>query len=306
MSDRPVILGTAQTRPVTMAPPGSCDCHTHVFGPAADYPFDPKRTYTPGDASIEDLLALHALLGIERVVIVHPSPYGTDNRCSVDAVRRMGDRARGVAVIGESTTDAALQDMHAAGMRGVRCNLHTVGNADPDAAWETLVWAANRVAPLGWHVQVYTDLALIAALRERLPELPTTLVIDHFGRAMAADGPQQKGFDALLTLLDTGRVYVKMSAPHRISHQPGYADAAPIARALIAANPDRLVWATDWPHPGARPGKPRSIAEIEPFHGEDDGAALDRLAGWAGDADTLKRILVDNPARLYDFGPVAA
>jgi len=97
-----------------------------------------------------------------------------------------------------------------------------------------------------------------------------------------------------------------MSAPHRISHQPGYADAAPIARALIAANPDRLVWATDWPHPGARPGKPRSIGEIEPFHGEDDGAALDRLAGWAGDADTLQRILVDNPARLYDFSPVAA
>jgi predicted TIM-barrel fold metal-dependent hydrolase len=305
MSDRPTILGAPQTRPVTKAPPGACDCHTHVFGPAASYPFDAGRTYTPGDASIEDLLAMHALMGIQRVVIVHPSPYGSDNRCSVDAVRQIGENARGVAVIDAATDDAALRDMHQAGIRGVRVNLQTFGNPDPDTAYAMLSWASRRVAELGWHVQVYTDLPLIAALSARLPGLPTPVVIDHFGRAMAADGPSQPGFDRLLALLDSGRVYIKISAPHRISKQPNYADAAPIARALIAANPDRLVWATDWPHPGARPGIPRSIDEIEPFRGEDDGAALDRLAGWAGDADTLKRILVDNPARLYDFGAVA-
>ncbi len=305
MTERPIILGAPQTPPKTKAPPGACDCHTHVFGPIASYPFDAKRTYTPGDASIADLLALHALLGIERVVIVHPSPYGTDNRCTLDAIRLIGDRARGVAVIDETTDDTTLRDMHNAGIRGVRLNMQTVGNPDPDTAFAQLSWAAQRVAPLGWHVQVYTDLALITALRDRLPSLPTPVVIDHFGRAKAEASPTQPGFDSLLALLDTGRIYIKLSAPHRISHRPGYADATPIARALIAANPDRLVWGTDWPHPGARPGVPRSIHEIEPFRGEDDGAALDRLAGWAGDAATLKRILVDNPARLYDFGPIA-
>ena len=299
------VLGVAQTPPATKAPPGSCDCHTHIFGPAAKYPFDPGRTYTPGAASVADLLALHAVLGIARVVIVHPSPYGSDNRCTLDAVRQLGGRARGVAVIDDATDDAALRDMHAAGVRGVRVNLQTFGNPDPAIAWERLRWAARRVAPLGWHVQVYTDLALIAALSEHLADLPTPLVIDHFGRAMAAAGPRQPGFDELLGLLGTGRIYVKMSAPHRISNQPGYGDAAAIVQALIAGNPDRLLWGSDWPHPGARPGIPRTVAGIEPFRGEDDGAALERLAGWVGNAAILHRILVDNPARLYEFGEMA-
>lgn len=314
MSGPPRILGAVQTPPTTRAPPGSCDCHTHVFGPAARYPFDPGRTYTPGDASVADLMALHAILGIERVVIVHPSPYGTDNRCTVDALTELnarrhegqsGARARGVAVIDEGTDDASLRAMHAAGMRGVRVNLHTYGDFDPGAAWKRLLWAARRVAPLGWHVQVYTELAVIDALGERLAGLPAPLVIDHFGRAMAAAGPRQPGFDRLLALLDTGRTWIKLSAPYRISQVTGYADAAPLASALVAANPERLVWATDWPHPGARPGVPRTIEEVEPFRGEDDGAALDRLAGWTGDPATLRRILVENPARLYDFGDAA-
>jgi predicted TIM-barrel fold metal-dependent hydrolase len=305
MSGRVSVLGVAQTPPATTIPPGSCDCHTHIFGPPDEYPFDPGRTYTPGGASVADLLALHAILGIARVVIVHPSPYGSDNRCTLDAVRQLGERARGVAVIDEATDDAALRDMHAAGVRGVRVNLQTFGNPDPATAWERLRWAARRVAPLGWHVQVYTDLALIAALSGHLADLPTPLVIDHFGRAMAAAGTGQPGFDALLGLLGSGRIYVKMSAPHRISNQPGYGDAAAIAQALIAGNPDRLLWGSDWPHPGARPGIPRTVAGIEPFRGEDDGAALERLAGWVGNAAILHRILVDNPARLYEFGEMA-
>jgi predicted TIM-barrel fold metal-dependent hydrolase len=304
VSDRPSILGAPQTRPTTKIPPGACDCHTHVFGPAGKYPFSPDRTYTPGDASIEDMLALHAILGVDRVVIVHPSPYGTDNSCTVDALRQIGDQARGVAVIDEATSDAALHDMHDAGMRGIRLNLHTFGDPDPATAWDRLTWAARRVAPLGWHVQIYTSLGLIAALSDRIPTLPTPLVIDHYGRAMAADGPQQPGFDKLLALLGTGRVYLKLSAQYRVSQQPGHADVGDIARPLIAANPDRLVWATDWPHPGGGTGGPRKRDEIEPFHQVDDGAALERLASWAGDAATLQRILVDNPARLYDFGPL--
>ena len=300
------ILGVEQTSPRTVAPPGSCDCHTHVFGPAATYPFSPNRTYTPGDAAVGDLRALHAMLGLERVVIVHPSPYGTDNSCSVDAIQTLGDRARGVAVLDEATPFESLRALHDGGMRGARVNLETYGTVDPAEAWRKLQATAELVAPLGWHVQIYAGIAVIEAIGDRLLDLPTPLVIDHFGRLSAARGVGQPGLDRLKRLLESGRVYLKLSGAHRISDVPGYADVAPLARALIAANPDRLVWGTDWPHPGARTGGVRTLDMIEPFHPQDDGAALDRLGNWAGDDETLRRILVDNPVRLYDFPPIGS
>jgi len=219
----------------------------------------------------------------------------------VDAMRVLGGRARGVVVIDTATSDEALRNMHDAGIRGVRVNLETSGQTNPAAALEQLRWAATRVAPFGWHVQTFTNLGLLAPLHDTILALPTPLVIDHFGRPRASQGVGQPGFDRLLSLMGSGRVYLKLSAPHRISQQPDYRDVPPIAQALIAENPDRLIWATDWPHPGARPGVPRSIGEIEPFRNEDDGAALNRLAGWVGDSGVLRRILADNPARLYDF-----
>ncbi|TPG57835.1 hydrolase [Roseomonas nepalensis] len=292
-------MGVAHSPVAFEVPAGACDCHVHVFGPAARYPLDPARAYTPGDASVEELLALHDALGIERVVIVHPSPYGTDNRCTLDAARRLGERARAVAVIDEGTADAALEGMHADGVRGVRVNLETAGQHDPAAARSLLERAAARVAPLGWHVQTYTNLGVIAALHEALLALPVPLVVDHFGRARAAQGPGQVGFGALLSLLRAGRAYVKISAPHRISDQPGAADAGALARALFEANPDRVVWGTDWPHPG---GARRDPAAVEPFDPIDDGAALSRLADWFPDPVARRRILVENPARLYGFG----
>ena len=154
------------------------------------------------------------------------------------------------------------------------------------------------MAPLGWHVQTYTNLAILAALHDTILALPTTLVVDHFGRPQAARGTTQPGFDALLALLRSGKVYVKISAPYRISQLPHYPDTAPLARAMIDANPDRIVWGTDWPHPGAAKRDP---AVIEPFRPEDDGAALNRLAGWTKNRTELQKILVDNPARLYQF-----
>lgn len=295
------VLGVAQTAPAFDLPRGACDCHTHIFGPADRFPFSPQRVYTPGAASIEDLLALHGALGLDRVVIVHPSPYGADNACTIDALRRLGARARGVAVIDATTSDAALREMHAAGVRGVRVNLETGGVHDPAAARRLLQEAASRAAPLGWHVQTYTNLAVIAALHDAMLALPTTLVIDHFGRAQAAQGLAQPGFAELLSLVRRGKAYVKLSAPYRISEQPDHPAAAAIARALIDANPDRVVWGTDWPHPG---GTLRTAAErdkIEPFIPVDDGRALNRLAEWVGDAARLAKILVGNPARLYGF-----
>ncbi|WP_242697625.1 amidohydrolase family protein [Bordetella petrii] len=283
-------------------PAGACDCHVHVFGPARQYPYDPARTYTPADAPLAELSALHRELGIARTVIVQPSPYGADNRCLLDALARLDGAGRGVAVIDDSTTDAALAAMQQAGVRGVRVNLETAGEHDPAVARRKLQRAAERVAPLGWHVQTYTNLATFAALADSLPGLPATLVVDHFGRAQAGLGLAQPGLDRLLDAVAAGRVYVKLSAPYRISREPDYADAAPLARALIDANPDRMLWGSDWPHPGSAAGGPLSIDGITPFRQEDNRRALARCLEWAGSPERARKILADNPARLYGFG----
>ncbi|WP_426956402.1 amidohydrolase family protein [Muricoccus radiodurans] len=296
------ILGVPQSAPDFAVPPGACDCHVHVFGPASRYPWSPDRTYTPGEAGVDDLLDLQRGLRLDRVVIVHPGPYGTDNRRTLDALRQLGPRrARGVCVIAPSTEAATLRAMHSDGIRGARVNLELKGRQDPGLAADLLRRTADTVGPLGWHLQAYTRLSVLDALHDVIQALPIPFVVDHFGRAAASGGPDQPGFAALLSLLRGGRAYVKLSAANRISSHPETADAAPIARALIAANPDRVLWGTDWPHTGGagRDGDP--AATIEPFVPVDDGAALNRLAAWAGDPALTRRILVDNPARLYGF-----
>lgn len=296
------IHGVTHTPPAFDVPHGACDCHVHVFGPNRRFPFWPGRAYTPGAASIDDLVCLHDALRIGRVVIVHPSPYGADNAVTLDALRVLGARARGVAVIDDSVTDAMLAEMHEAGVRGVRVNLESAGESDPAVARRMLEWAARRVRPLGWHVQTFARLSVIAALHDAIMALPVTLVIDHFGRPDAALGPDQPGLDKIYAQLESGKVYVKVSGAYRISWAPEFADAAPIARAMIAANPDRIVWGSDWPHPGG--GKDRAArdpATIEPFQKIDDGAALNRLHEWCGSRELLEKVLVENPARLYGF-----
>lgn len=283
-------------------PADACDCHTHVFGPAAHFPYWQGRSYTPPDATIADLLRLQDLLGLTRVVIVHPSPYGTDNAISIEATLAIGlDRARCVTVIDESFTTAELRVMHDKGVRGVRLNLTSTGLNDPAKAWPRFEGVARLVADLGWHVQTYTTLAVIEALGDRFATLPVPLVVDHFGGLDASQGLDQPGFATLLGLVGAGKAYVKLSGGYRVTRTPDWSDVAPFARALIAANPERCVWGTDWPHPGGAPRTGQSRMDVEPFQPIDDGAALSRLAQWAGDAATLKAILVDNPARLYDF-----
>ncbi|MBV9827636.1 MAG: amidohydrolase family protein [Alphaproteobacteria bacterium] len=286
-------------------PNGACDCHVHVFGSAPEFPYVEKRGYTPPPASADALLALQEALHLSRVVIVQPSVYGSDNSCTLDGMRRLGDRARGVAVIDDKTSDKALDEMHEAGIRGVRVNLETSGQADPEVARRNLLEATKRVAPRGWHVQVYARLSVIASLRQAIEEgLPVPVVFDHFGGARAADGIDQPGFADLLALVSAGHAYVKVSGHYRSSeHPPAYADVAPLAKALIAANPDRIVWGTDWPHPHhALPGKP--VEETAPLFDIDDGLALNQLRAWAPSAAIRRKILVDNPARLYDFGRI--
>ena len=282
-------------------PACACDCHVHVFGPAAQFPFVAGRSYTPPPASAAELLGLQTALLLSRVVIVQPSVYGTDNSCTIDGLRRLGERARGVAVIDNRVSEAALDDMHRAGIRGVRVNLETAGETDLKTAQRNLAAAVARIAPRGWHVQVYTRLSVIAGLSDELARLPVPVVFDHFGGAQAAGGVDQPGFAALLALVKAGHAYVKVSASYRSSQKaPAYAEVAPLARALIAANPDRIVWGTDWPHPrAARRGK--ELDAITPFFDIDDGLALNQLPFWARNASIRRKILVDNPARLYDF-----
>jgi predicted TIM-barrel fold metal-dependent hydrolase len=261
-------------------PPGACDCHVHIFGPPERYPLARDRAYTPPEASIEGLLALQKRLGFERVVIVQPSVYGTENSCTLDALRRLGPRARGVAVIDSSTPDEELEKMKGAGVRGVRVNLQT-GGGGPALIEE----AAARAAALGWHVQTFARIALL----RRLKPLPVPLVVDHFGLPESMEDVRY-----LALLLRQGNSYVKLSGPHRLRMDPGS-----VVRALLEANPERCVWGSDWPHPFTRGA--RDPSTVQPFDPIDDAAALERLHGWVGDAALFRKILVDNPARLYDF-----
>ncbi len=293
-----------RTAPTFDVPAGACDSHVHVFGDPAKFAFAEKRIYTPPGASVEELLDLHRSLHVERVVVVQPSVYAADNSCTVDAVRRMGARARGVVVIDKSTTATAIDEMAAAGVRGVRLNLetNTAGKFDPDAAKALLDATDKQISGRGWHVQFYTRLSTIAALKDYFAQVPFPLVFDHFGRADAEKGPSQPGFDALLDLVKAGRAYVKVSGAYRCSEKaPDYADVMPLAQALVAANPDRLVWGSDWPHPNSDAGRGKPLSYITAPFPIDDGLLFNQLAKWVPDAAVRKKILVDNPARLYGF-----
>ena len=283
-------------------PAGACDCHTHIHGDPAAFPFFPGRVYTPEVALPEAMAALHRALGIQRVVIVTPSVYGTDNAATLYGMTARGADARGVAVIDARTSEGDLDAMGRAGVRGIRLNLATVGTDDPAVGGRLLQGAIARVRDRGWHVQVYTTLAMIAALRDLVAASPVPVVFDHFGGARAALGPGQPGFADLLALVRSGKAYVKISGAYRASTlAPDYPDVAPLAQALIAANPERIVWGTDWPHPDAatRPG--RAPTDVNPPLPIDDARLLNQLPVWAPDARTRRKILVDNPASLYGF-----
>jgi len=280
-------------------PPNAWDCHTHIFGDPKQFPFAAGRTYTPEGASVAEMRALHRALHTTRVVIVQPSVYGTDNSCTLDAIRQLGANARGIAVIDDSTSDPALDDMHRGGIRGIRINLATVGQTDPELGRRRFAAAVARIRNRKWHIQMYTQLSVIAALQKEISASPVPVVFDHFGGAQAAGGTSQAGFDVLLELLRAGHAYVKVSAPYRGSTAaPDFSDMAPLAKALIAANVRRILWGTDWPHPDTASGK--QPTDISPLRQIDDGRVFNQFATWTASAEVRKTILVDNPASLYD------
>ncbi|MFI4986842.1 MAG: amidohydrolase family protein [Alphaproteobacteria bacterium] len=283
-------------------PPLACDCHLHVFGTSERYPFTPRRSYTPPEATIEDYRASHRPLGLARVVLVQASAYGSDNRCMLAALARLGDAGRAVAVVDAAASAAELAALDGAGVRGMRVNIVTHGQVSSAQARDAILRMAERIAPLGWHLQLFLDPPLIAALAETLATLPLAVVIDHMGLPDATAGLGQPGFAALLDLVRGGSTWVKLSGADRVAHSNhDFRAAAPFARALIAARPDRLVWGSDWPHIGWHGSTSVEHGEILPYRAVDDGKLLGLLAAWGADEATRQRILVDNPAQLYGF-----
>ena len=283
-------------------PAGACDCHTHIHGDPEKFPFFAGRVYTPEPASPEEMAALHRALHVERVVIVTPSVYGTDNAATLFGIRARGATARGVAVIDDKTPEADLDAMGQAGIRGIRLNLATGGVNDPGVGRPRFQAAVERVKARGWHVQLFTSLAMITAIKDLVASSPVPVVYAHFGGAQAELDTGQPGFSDLLDLVKSGKAYVKISGAYRASKlAPDYPDAVPLARALIAANPDRIVWGTDWPHPDSSTQPGRRPTDLAPLYQIDDGRLFNQLPLWAPDAAIRKTILVDNPARLYGF-----
>lgn len=288
-------------QPAQPLPALAVDCHMHVFGPFDRYPLSPERAYNVPPAPLAAHEAMKRAVGLERTVLVQPSGYGTDNRLMLDALTTLGPRGRGIAVVEVDAPEVELDAMHAAGVRGVRLNLVSLRRRYSEPA-RLIGEFTRRLQPRGWHLQVFGESALIAALEPALAAAAVDVVVDHMGLPEAGDGLEQPGFQALRRLLGRGHVWVKLAGADRITRTTGrLADAVPFMRALVAANPARLVWGSDWPNIGFHDGSAVSHDTILSYRDIDAGTLLDLLAEAVPDAATRRKILVDNPARLYQF-----
>jgi D-galactarolactone isomerase len=271
--------------PQIKVPEGACDTHIHFYDKR--YPTAPTAASTPPDASVSDYLEVKRRLGLSRTVVVQPSTYGTDNRCTLEGIAALGrENARGVAVVDEGIGAAELEGLTAQGIRGAR--FHMLAGAP--LPWERLDRIAARVQEVGWHVQLQLDGRDLPEREAQVRSWPGRIVIDHVGKFLEPVPPEHPAFRCLLALLDTGRVWIKLSAAYEVSRRgpPLYEDVGVLAKALARAAPERMLWASNWPHP--------SVTEKP-----DDTALLDILLDWAPDEPTRRRILVDNPAELYGF-----
>ncbi len=276
------------SKPTFKLPPGAVDAHCHVFGPGDVFPYAPERKYTPCDASKEQLWALRDFLGFERNVIVQATCHGADNRALVDALQASNDRARGVATVKADVSDAELRALDAAGVRGVRFNF--VKRLVDTTPREVLMAIARRIAPLGWHVVIYFEAQELPELYDFFTALPTIVVVDHMGRpdvTKPVDGPEFELFVKLMR--EHGNVWSKVSCPERLSKlgPPAYEDVVPFARRLVETFPDRVLFGTDWPHPNMK------------SHMPDDGQLVNYAGKVATTPELQRKLLVDNPLRLY-------
>jgi predicted TIM-barrel fold metal-dependent hydrolase len=291
-----------QTKVSFDVPPGATDCAVHVFADTTRYPYWEGRTYTPEPATVPELRQVMRGLRLDRVVVVQASTYGTDNSCVLDSIREIGAGARGVAVIDDKITEASLDELHRGGVRGIRLSLGNQGVTDLAAAKQRLKTAAGQMKNRkGWSVLISGSPATWNALRVELAGLAVPIVIDHFGEPRVADGVGQPGFTTVLSLVKSGKAYVKLSNADTLATQQDFSDITPYAKALIAANPHRVVWGTAWPHPSAGAVAGRKPTDLAVHRQVDDGRVMNMLPIWAPDAATRKLILVGNPAELYDF-----
>jgi 2-pyrone-4,6-dicarboxylate lactonase len=275
-------------QPKFKPPPLACDAHCHVFGPASKFPYAADAPYWPPDAPFESLRALHKMLGIERAVIVHASCHGADMRVTLDAIARSNGKYRGTAIVDETYGDQEFTQMHDGGIRGVRFNFVRHLGGRPDMAFFDRTVA--RLKEMGWHLILHLDSTDLVELGNKFQAIPVPMVIDHMGRVKAADGLEQAPFLILLRFLRNENFWVKICGAERVSSKgPPFEDALPFARALIEAAPGRILWGTDWPHPNV--GR----------HMPNDGDLVDLFARMAPEAELQRRILVENPARLYGF-----
>ncbi|MEI4488762.1 amidohydrolase family protein [Frigidibacter sp. MR17.14] len=293
MLDENLPFHSDPSTPKLVLPAGACDAHCHVFGPAARFPFAPGRTYTPVDAPWETLVALHGKLGLSRTVLVQASCHGTDNAAMLDAIAASRGSCRGVAMVNPDVSDEELARLDRGGVRGLRFNFVTHLGKDADIGAVRAL--AERIRPLGWHAVVHFDADRLDRLARELQSIDLTLVIDHMGRVDASKGLGQPAYARLLALMEDLRFWVKVCGAERITRAgPPYDDAVPFARDLVARFPDRVLWGTDWPHPNIKKDMP------------DDGALVDLLARIAPEPRLLRKLLVDNPTRLYWPEHVAA
>jgi len=275
-------------KPKFRPPPLSCDAHCHIFGPASKFPYAPDAPYWPPDSPFESLQKLHSILGIERAVIVHASCHGADMSVTLDAIARSGGKYRGTAIIDASYTEKHFREMHEGGIRGVRFNFVQHLGGRPDMAFFDRTVA--RLKEMGWHLILHLDSTDLVEFRRKFEAIPVPMVIDHMGRVKAADGLQQEPFRVLLEFMKNDNFWVKICGAERVSSKgPPFDDALPFARALVEAAPGRILWGTDWPHPNV--GK----------HMPNDGDLVDLFARMAPEPVLQRKILVDNPARLYGF-----
>jgi 2-pyrone-4,6-dicarboxylate lactonase len=293
MTEAPCPPPREPTRPLVRPPPNACDTHCHVFGPAPRFPYAGDRSYTPPDAPLAKYLSMLGTLGFDRGALVQGSAHGRDNSAMLDALEREPKRLRGVAVADAATPPAELRRWHALGVRGLRFNhffrdgqLHYRGGV-PLAAARTL---SPIMQELGWHLQLWIDVKDLPDTIPVLRQIGLPIVIDHMGRTDARAGTAAPGFQSLVRLLGEGGCWVKLSGAHRVSQAaPDYPDAKPLHEALVAANPDQCVWGSDWPHPRIEGQMPNA------------GHLLDLFNEWTPDDAIRRRILVANPAKLYDF-----
>ena len=283
---------------IRFPPPGACDSHVHVVGPKSRFPLARERTYMPRDALVGELAAMLNRLGLSRVVLVQPSFYRTDNSCMLDAMSQLPG-SRGVAVLPPQVPDDELDALDDQGVRGLRVNIATAGGTALDQVRQDIEATARLCERHGWHVQLFVPAAAIDPLASTLRGLPVATVIDHFG--LIAPGAENGALRALIGLLETGKVWVKISGAYRIAEDPNDPRIGPLARALCAANPERIVWGSDWPHTPKHTLREADPDEDLPYQEIDTHGLLDLVPRWLEDDRQVERVLVTNPRRLYGF-----